>query len=297
VLPNFLVVGAAKAGTTSIYQYLKQHPDVYMSPIKEPKYFSSVCLDLPFKGPGDGGVGLEWALTWDEYLELFAEVKGEKAIGEASADYLYYHDKVIPLIKDRLGNVKIIIILRNPVERAFSAYTYLVRDGRETLSFEEALQAEDDRRRENYSFIWFYKDAGFYYSAVRAYIDAFGKDKVKIYLFEDLKSDAVALMQDIYRFIGVDDTFVPKIQRYNVSGVPKSKFLHNFLRKPSIVKSVAKHLIPERARRNLVLEIQNRNLTKPEMKPETRKRLIGVYRDDIKQLEKLIGRDLSFWVT
>ncbi len=295
-LPNFLIVGAAKAGTTSIYQYLKQHPEVYMSSIKEPKYFSSLCLDLPLKGSGDRGIGQEYGLSWYEYLELFANVEEEKTVGEASADNLYYHDRVIPFIKNHLGDIKIIIVLRNPVERAFSAYTHLTRDGRETLSFEEALEVEKTRKQENYSFIWFYQDAGFYYSGVKAYIDAFGKDMIKIYFSQDLSNDAVCLMQDIYGFLGVYSTFVPQIRRYNVSGIPKSQFLQRFLNKPTTVKSLAKRLIPEIVMNNLVLELRNRNLKKPEMLPETRRQLVKVYREDIERLENLIERDLSFWL-
>ncbi len=297
MLPNFLVVGAAKAGTTSIYKYLEQHPDVYMSPVKEPKFLTSHALKFPHKGPGDPQVDAGIIRDLNSYKALFTDVDGQKAVGEASADNLYYYDIAIPNIKKHLKEVRIIAILRNPVGRAYSAYLHLVRDQREELSFEEALEAEDYRRRDNWEFIWFYKDVGLYYSQIKAYIDAFGRDRVKIYLFENLKADPVALVQDIYRFLGVDDTFVPQIKRYNVSGVPKSKLLHEFLRRPSIVKSVVKHLIPATTRKNLVLELQNRNLKKPEMRPETRKRLIEVYRDDIKRLEKLIGRDLSSWLT
>jgi hypothetical protein len=161
-LPNFLLVGA-----TAIAGYLSQHPDIYVSPIKEPKFFTSQFLRFPLQGPGDSFVENFTIKTFDAYKQLFRRVKDEKAIGDASVDNLYFHKEVIPLIKSCLGDVKIIIVLRNPVERAFSAYKNLLRDSRETLSFEEGLNRERDRRQRGYEYIWRYLDLGFYYRQVR----------------------------------------------------------------------------------------------------------------------------------
>ena len=297
VLPNFLVVGAAKAGTTSIYRYLSQHPEVYMSPIKEPKFFTSTGLKFPHNGPGDSMVDAGIVRDFSSYKALFNDVDNQKAVGEASADNLYYYFIAIPNIYKYIRETRIIIILRNPVERAYSAYLHLVRDGRENLGFKEALEAEDRRKKNNWEFIWFYKDVGYYYSQVKAYLDAFGQDKVRIYFFEQLKSDALGLMQDIYRFIGVRDDFIPQIRRYNVSGIQRSQFINRLLSSPSMFKRIIKRLLPEKAGKDLSLALRRINLKKPEMEPELKELLTESYSDDIRLLGKLVGRDLSHWYT
>jgi len=299
-LPNFLIVGAAKAGTTSLYYYLKEHPEIYMSPIKEHKFITSNFLKFPFKGIGDDLVEKNIIKNFESYQKLFLGVKNEKAIGEASADNLYYYKKSINYIKKILGEVKIIIILRNPIDRAFSAYSHLMRDNREFLTFEDALKQEENRKKKNWEFIWYYKDVGFYYNQVKAYLENFSE--VKVYLYDDLKKDPLSLVQDIYRFLEVDDSFIPKSigERFNVSGVPKNKFLHEFLTKPNPVKSAIKPLVklilPKETRQRLLNKLLQKNLKKPEMKPETREYLKGLYREDILKLQDLIKKDLSHWL-
>ena len=145
-LPNFLIVGAAKSGTTSLYHYLKQHPEIYMSPVKEPKFITAQFLSFPFKGIGDEKVEQNIVKSYNEYCNLFKDVSKEKIIGEASPDNLYFFEKAINIIIYHLKNPKIIIILRNPIERAFSAYMYFINCNREYLSFEEALKEEEKRR-------------------------------------------------------------------------------------------------------------------------------------------------------
>jgi hypothetical protein len=299
-LPNFLIAGAAKAGTTSLYYYLNEHPEIYMSPIKEPKFITSNFIKSPFKGIGDEKVEKNIIKNWDSYLELFSGVKEEKAIGEASVDNLYYYEQSIFYIKKFLGDVKIIIILRNPIERAFSSYLHLVRDNREFLTFEEALEQEEIRKKENWEFIWHYKSVGFYYNQVKAYLENFSN--VKIYLYDDFKENPLKVVQDIYRFLGVDDSFVPKnikIQ-FNVSGIPKNKLLQRFLTKPNMLKKAIKPfvkvLIPKGTRQKIINKLINNNLEKSQMKPEAREYLKDIYREDILKLQELIKRDLSHWL-
>jgi hypothetical protein len=299
-LPNFFIVGAAKSGTTSLYNYLIQHPDIYLSPLKEPKYLSSSANKFPHKGPGDIYVDNMVIKTWDEYLQLFAGVRNEKCIGEASADYLYFYKCVIPLIKIINAEAKIIIILRNPIERAFSAYKHLVRDGREMLSFEKALDIEEQRKKENYEFIWFYKDVGFYYNQVKAYLEAFGITRVRVYLFDDFSKKPFDIINDIFKFLEVNKDFIPDMSpKYNVSEVPRIKFLQRFLMnynhpikklsRPILLKTIGK----ENTER-LVNYFKKKN--KKIINPKTREYLAQLYRDDILKLQDLIKRDLSKWL-
>jgi hypothetical protein len=210
-LPNFLLVGAAKSGTTSLYYYLKQHPEVYLSEIKECKFFSRMTGN--YKGPGDEeDLNKQIIKTLDDYKLLFTNVNHEKAIGDISPDYLYYYGESVKNIKTILGdNVKIIVILRNPVERAYSKYLHNVRECFETLSFEEALNEENARKRKNWGWGWYHTSTGFYYKQVKAYLDNF--NQVKVYLYEDLKNDSPKLMKNIYEFLGTDVSYKPDTPR------------------------------------------------------------------------------------
>jgi hypothetical protein len=299
-LPNFFLVGAAKAGTTAVHVYLYQHPEVFMSFMKEPKYLSISANKFPHNGPGDKKVDDGIVKSREEYLNLFNDAGDEKVIGESSADYLYFHDTVIPLIKTICPRAKILIMLRNPVDRAYSAYRHMIMDEREDLSFEKALGSEDKRMRENYEFIWFYKDAGFYYEQVKHYIDSFGRENVMICLYDDFVADSMAVMKDIYRFLDVDEGFTPNTAvKYNVGPTVRSESFEEFLVKyehpvKRVLRPILLNTIGKRYTEALVNYLIRRNTLS--MKPETRKRLIELYRDDILKLEGLIDRDLSAWL-
>ena len=139
MLPNFLIIGASKCVTTALYYYLKQHKDISFPTLKEPKYFSSIFQKFPHKGIGDESVDLYAIKSLKEYKKLFKKISNIR-VGEASPDTMYFYKDTIPKIKETLGDIPIIIMLREPVERAFSAYMYLRRDSREKLSFREALE-------------------------------------------------------------------------------------------------------------------------------------------------------------
>ena len=226
-LPNFLIIGAAKAGTTSLYYYLRQHPQVYMSPIKEPRFFALEGEILNFKGPAQG-INQTSITSLDEYFHLFAGVTDEIAIGEASTLYLH-SQRALEGIKRYLPNAKLIVILRNPIERAYSSYLHLVRDGYEALSFEQALQAEEFRIQQKWQPLWYYSKRSFYYEAIKNYLDIFEHCQIKIYLYEDLAADSKYIFKDICGFLDIDDSFKPDTSIKNSSGIPKNKFLQRIL--------------------------------------------------------------------
>ena len=301
-MPNFLVIGAGNAGTTSLYHYLKQHPEVYMSPVKEPKFFA-LEGELPdYRGPGDMLVltrspADRAVIDLDGYEALFRGVRGEKAVGEASPVYLC--DARAPgRIKHYVPDARLVAILRDPAERAYSAYMHQVRDGRETLSFAEALDAEERRTRANWSPGWRYTSEGFYHRNLARYHELFGRERVRVYLYEDLKEDPAGLMRGIFRFLGVDDSFAPDTsRRHNPSGVPKSRALQALLKRPNPLSATLKPLLPKGLRRRLTEGLQERNLSKaPPLDPEVRRRLVETYREDVLRLQDLIGRDLSGWL-
>jgi len=296
-LPNFLIVGAAKAGTTSLYLYLKQHPDIFMSSLKEPRFFTAQFFRKPKDRRGDFPVTP--VQDYDSYLRLFEGASGKKAIGEASTDYLYYYNPAITYIKKFIGEPRIIIILRNPIDRAFSAYSFLVRDNIEYLSFEEALDMEEQRKQEDWRYFWLYKDSSFYCTQVKAYMDNF--PHVKICLFDDLRKDTLALVKELYEFLEVDPSFVPKMTRCNVSGVPRYRKLHNLFveRTPlqNIIRTSGKFILGEDRWIMLRESVRARLLQKTTINPETRERLKEAYREDILNLQRLIKKDLTTWLT
>jgi hypothetical protein len=296
-LPNFLIVGAAKAGTTSLYHYLQEHPDIYLyDKKKELRFFSQMRGN--FCGPGDENVNVSITRGIKDYIKYFKCIKSEKAIGDISPEYLYFYKDSIYNIKKYLNSPKIIIILRNPIDRGFSHWGHFVRDGREKLSFEEALNQEENRKQNNWEWAWYYKSVGLYYNQVKAYLENF--DNVKVYLYDDLKNNSLRLVQDIYRFLEVDDSFVPSSlgEKYNVSGVPKNKLLHKFLRGNNIIKTILKPVVQvalpnKKQRQKLINRIIQKNLQKPQMKLETREYLKNYFKEDILKLQDLINRDFS----
>jgi hypothetical protein len=295
LLPNFLILGAQKAGTTALFYALSKHPEVFMSPVKEPRYFANEAKALAdAAGPRDGETRMTASL--EEYEELFADAGSAIARGEASPAYLY--DAEAPeKIAQLIPRAKLIAILRDPVERAYSNFLYLVREGREPLhDFGAALAEEAKRRASGWSTAWFYKDKGFYGAQLERYLAHFDRDQLHCILYEDYNRNPESTVRDVYRFLGVDDTFTQDLSvRLNVSGLPKSKGLQAISRRSRRLKWLIDPLIPDRLRRGL-LKAQNKNLSRPVLPPEVRAELIEEYREDIERVGELTGLDLSRWL-
>ncbi len=298
-LPNFLIVGAAKSGTTSLYHHLKQHPEIHMpSTIKETFFFTGNTFEDV--NPAGGNYGNDAITSLNEYKKLFEEPdRNVTAIGEACVAYLYYYENSIKNICNILSNPKIIIILRNPVDRAFSNYLHHVRDCFENFSFEEALKLERQREKDNWWWGYQFTKTGSYYKQVNAYIKNFSH--VKVYLYDDLTKNTSEVVKNMYKFLEVDTSFVPDTTtKYNISGVPKIKFFNKFLTRPNILKSMIKPIIKvilqESKRKKIAADLRAKNLCKPEMKLETREYLKNIYREDILRLQNLIKSDLSEWL-
>lgn len=305
-LPNFLMVGTPKAGTTALYDHLSQHPQIFMSKIKEPYFFMLEGKnEVDFNGPGDQKA-LSYAVTsLNEYKALFADANDEIALGEASTCYLG-DEKSVERIRTHVPDVKIIIGLRNPVDRAFSSYMHLRRDGRETIeNFEQALEKERERIDANYEPLWHYTQSSFYYESLQRFYDSFPEENIFIYLFDDLKANSAAVVRSAYEFLGVEPDFVPEtdVQR-NVSGLPKNRYMHavqQFLLQPNNpVKEMLKPLLPQRLRKrmlhNVVGKIRDANLERQTLQPEVRERVLDIFRDDILNVQDYINRDLSKWL-
>lgn len=301
--PNLFIVGAAKGGTTTLHYALGQHPQVFMSEKKEPGYFAWPEEDLQFINNGKLITQPRFLVNHlDDYLALFEVGKDKKIRGESSTTYLYFYDKTIANIKrihPDAANVNIVIALRNPVDRAFSQYMHKLRDGAETLEFEEALKTAEKRKKENWHFDYQYVERGFYYPQVKAYLDNFRN--VKIYLSDDLRKDPNGVVTSLEEFLKIDLVPLEFGDALNVSGEAKVEALNKFLKKPNPLKKFIGNFLPKDVRRKMRLKVQSTvykyNLEKKEMLPETSAQLKKIYREDVLKLQDLIKRDLSNWLS
>ncbi len=299
VKPNFLVIGAGKGGTTSLHRWLAEHPRVHVSPIKETNYFTwETRGDAP---PGEPLGRMEFPVrSWEEYLALFAGGAGAVARGEVSPSYLS-RPAVPARIAERLPDVRLIAVLRHPVERAYSSYLMHARDGRERRSFAEAVRQEIDGTADpNLAAGQLrYLRIGHYHRHLSRYWERFPEEQIHIELFDDLKADPGALIGRVYRFLGVDAGFRPDLSaRLNPSGIPRRSLLAPFLRKNRFSRLV-RRLLPagwvpgvERAYDGW----RGRQLVKPPLDPALRRELIERFRDDIERLGERLSRDLSPWL-
>jgi hypothetical protein len=290
--PNFLIVGVARCGTTSLYKYLSQHPDICFSEQKEPKFFSSLDLSFPLNGRGDLEVQNEMIRTEQEYFDSFSQCKSQ-VIGEASSDYFYFHEKTIPRIKQYLGDVKIIIVLRNPFERSFSAYSNMIRDSREELSFYEGLLKENLRKNCNYDWMWFYRSGSLFAEGVKNFIDNFSH--VHIVFNADLANNTQHTLKQCFAFLGVKEDFVPfDLTKYSHSGRPKNRMIKFFARRSGITYILRRFLIRVIPRNYLELVARN-VLTKGEIDDRAMNLLRDELNSDISNLEQVLAKDLSKW--
>lgn len=294
--PNVLLVGSAKAGTTALFSFLSQHEAIENPKRKEPKFLSYASGITKLNGPSDQKTIDRCVKDENEYKQLYSTDPDVISI-DGSVDNLYHYKKVIPIIKDKLGDVKIIISLRNPITRAFSAYAMQVRDQREQLSFKEALDAENQRIKDSYEFIWYYKNCGLYYNQVKAYFDNFSQ--VKVIVIEDFKTNSKKIFDELLTFLGLDTNYdINFSETPNKTGIPKNKLLHKALVLSNFIKRLSL-LVPVNMRRKLHQKVVKRIIGYDELKynGEESNELYNFFKEDIYQLSKLLERDLySLWL-
>ena len=296
-LPNFLIVGAAKSGTSSLHNYLNQHPQVFMPSynkegmkVKEPRF---LIKDLVQHRLHNG----VW--TFEEYKSLFDDVKDQKVIGESTVLYLYYYKHAINNIKHYLGeDVKIIIILRNPADRAYSAFQHVSRGFKENNSFEESLEIETGRMdsEENLTPMVMYKEMGMYYEMVKAYKESF--KNVHIIFYEDFRDNIESDMNKIYDFLEISNNIkIDFITKHNVGGkIWKYEKMKHVFMKDNPIKSILKSVLPKKFRKGIRSHLVNVSTNKVvPIKEETRKYLNNYFKQDVEKLSELLNKDLQHW--
>lgn len=300
--PNFLIVGAAKSGTTSLVHYLRQHPDVFMAREKESHFLLFEDRRPTFAGPGDEEIFNTHVITdRTRYARCFRDAGPALAVGEASVYYLYRAESVrraLALDPD----MRFVVSLRDPSTRARSAYGHMVRDGwEECSSYAEALTREDDRIAANWSFGWHYRAVGDYLPQVEHLLELVPRGQVKFVLFEGFTADPVAASRDVFDFLGVDPTFTPATDMvFNASGQSKSRLVDRILTQPNALKSAAKRVIPYDFGVRVAHSLLRRNLR---ALPDADVPTIDVSAVDVSEggtsrydrLSGLAGLDLSAW--
>lgn len=293
--PNLFILGVAKSGTTTLADSLRHHPDIFITPWKEPTFFSS---DINYAR------GMKWYLD-----NFFPKSDGYRYRGDASPSYLYFSEKVSRRIQTEMSgeNLKFIIVFRNPIDRAYSHYWHNVNRGlHEKLTFEDALKAEEGRLKSQNRELndlgrirYAYISAGLYVRQLRIFWDIFPKDNFLLLLNEDLRQTSYhQTIQAIQTFLQVPIVQID-YEHSNPSYKPKSLFFQEIIRKRSLLKELLKLIIPVENRARLKLSALKMNaapVAYPQMKPSTREVLKEKFKDEIRELETILNRDLSAWL-
>jgi Sulfotransferase domain len=256
--PNFFIIGAARSGTTALAEILRHHPDAFVTNPKEPSFLAFSGEKVAFTGPGDDVSINRVAVTdSDNYLSLYHSADGKTCRGDASVSTLYYADRSVPTLQRYFPEAKLVVILRDPAARAFSAYSYQRARGLEPCEdFRQALDSEADRIRRGWHHIWHYAGMGRYAAQLAPFLETFGTERVRILFYEELNRDPVGVGGSLFRFLGLDPTVAVELEPVNVSGQPRSRLLQGAIQwagRRHWLRSTTKAIMPfefrERVRR------------------------------------------------
>jgi hypothetical protein len=293
--PNFIIAGFPKCGTTSLFHYLKQHPEIFMPNQKELHFFTQPQIYKLNKGPKDKVVKQSHIKSEKEYLELFKSVKDEIAVGDASPSYINYPEN-FGMIKQYLNDPKVIVIVRDPIDRAYSNYLHLKRELRETMDFFRALKNEDSRREESYSDFWYYRFNSTYYKKILMAKKTFSN--VLVLTAEEFKRNPEITLKKVYSFLGVK--LIVKKQaletKFNVGGYYKKNLITSLIFQPSRFKNALKKIIkPTRGIKMLVSRFSRLfQIKQPSIDQDSLNYLKKHFSKEINNLKKM-NIDVSKW--
>ncbi len=295
--PNFFIVGAPKCGTTAMYDYLKTHPEIFMSNYKEPHFFAR-----DFQGSR-----LERFRREQDYLALFTGAHGEKRLGEASTWYLYSRCAARE-IKEFNADARIMIMLRSPIDMMYSLHHQLLYTLNEDLkSFEEALAVEEKRKQglgipaklHIMPAALFYRETARFAEQVQRYFEVFGRERVHVIIFDDLKANTQKVYQQALEFLEVNDDFTPDMRIVNANKYLRNEAMQDFLiTPPRWLMTIGKKILP--LARPVYWKLRQANTRYEARSPldsHIRLQLQQEFKPEIEQLSKLLGRDLTYWCT
>lgn len=291
-LPNFIIIGAAKAGTTALYWYLAEHPEIFMSRVKETNFFAWQPNDYGEPVYGDPRLHHFPVRSWQHYQSLFDDAGGARARGEASPIYLECPDSP-SRIRAVIPEARILCGLRNPVDRAYSDYQMFLRGQGRRLEPQRDLAPDAE---------WLQPDSHWmrtscYYPALKRYIQEFPREQIHLFLFDELKRDAVAVARKAYHFLDVDSSFTPSLDTpYNVGGIPSNMLLERVFHSAAAVRTVVEPWLPRRAT-GWLRQLRAANMEKAPALPDTlRMNMMAFFREDIERTSELTGLDLDAWM-
>jgi len=287
VLPSFFIIGAPGAGTTALHAALATHPELYLPAVKEPRFFlSSGSPPEREAGPGDNALAAEWTWTRSEYEALFADAAPGALVGEATPYYLADRD-ALARIRNAVPHAKLVAILRNPVDRAYSNWNRQWTDTWETRDFADALAAEEHRGVKGWGRSWRYLGLGRYGEQIEHLLELFPREQLHLIRYRDMVEDPASTLRAVCEFLGVDGDVVTRIPPVQVSIFAPHRradriraALRVWSRRPVLAGPHPMSPGADRPQR-------------PELTPEERRGLIEYFADDIRHLEELVGR--SYW--
>ncbi|KAF0095326.1 MAG: sulfotransferase family protein [Puniceicoccaceae bacterium 5H] len=295
---DFLVIGTQKGGTTTLDTMLEQHPELFLAPVKELNYFALGGQPPQWAGPGDDAAANALsAPTADAYAAHFRQARADQKLGESSVLYLY-SEAAPAAIHAHNPAMKLIAVLRDPVKRAYSAYSHLRRDGREPeLDFRAALEQEPARTAANWEQLWRYRATGHYGDQLERYLELFPREQLLLFTSDMLRQDLRGNLRRCYEFLGVDPAFQPDTDiTMNASGLAKNQGLNDFMGRQHPLKDALKKVIPLRVGRKIKGWIAARNLKPmPPLPDDVAAELRAYYQPQIAKTERLTGLDLSAW--
>ncbi|MGY1773984.1 sulfotransferase family protein [Blastococcus sp. SYSU D00813] len=294
--PQFLVIGAARSGTTALFQYLAEHPGLFLTEPKEPHYFALAGTTPAFTGPGDRQTINRLAVTdRDAYLALYRAARPDQVRGEASVSTMYYPE-ALPRVREMAPDARLVCLLRDPADRALSAYGFMRTRGWEPCAtFEEALADEPRRVAEGWHHIWHYTGMSRYGEQLRRALEVFPREQLLVLRHEDMTADPDGVLARVYDHIGVPAvprTVTPDPHR---SGEPRSRFLGRVVSTHHPLKKLVSPLVPTSLRRRLRRQIVARNIVRLDSRPETRRALVETLAPDLDVLEQVTGLDVTAW--
>jgi len=308
--PDFLIIGAAKAGTTSLVEYLKQHPDIYFSPIKEPHFFSTdikpenfnqryysnvvVDLDAYFRQKPLKEIFEAYVRDEAQYRQLFQHARPDQVKGEASTTYLYAKEAARN-IRETIPEAKITAILRNPLERAYSHYLMALKFGFTSESFLQALKTDQQKTEKGWGISELFLELGLYYEQLKRYYEQFPASQIKILFHEDFYAQPNHVLEQLTTFLGVKSHTFDTGETHNQGGVPRFRRLNEMLNKLGLRMQLGK-MLPANIKSRLKKLYLRKPAQNPDDDPEAKAFLREYYQADIQRTADLIGTDLSNWL-
>jgi hypothetical protein len=295
--PDFLVIGAARSGTTALTSFLGEHPDVFVSTPKEPHFLAFPDGAPRFVGLGDDDLINRIAVRDERAWRALFRGRTERRRGEGSVTTLAYPDAAIPAIERFCApGCRLVVLLRDPVDRAFSSWLYLRSRGYDAGSFEECLAAEEERTRAGWSHMWQLTRLSRYAEQLAPFASRFG-DRLLVVVQEEFAADPAGQLRRVLEFLDVDpDVDIDPSRRVNASGLPRSRAVTaalNTLRRSPALRRLVTAAVPQQQRER----IRSANLDRTAVDPATRARLAALFAGDVRDVEELLGRRLSMWAT